>query len=338
MVLQLSSIRKKRIKARFKTDFSAAFFELFLHELFLKEGYTLIPHPEVSGTAKRPDFLIKGNGIEFYLEAKEATDKSDSERSVANLHGQLYDQLNETKSPNFFLQIKDIEFKSNKAPSGRKIRRYLENELVKFDPDIIEAKLKTQGLNSVDTINFEDESVKLEIALIPKSPKNRGKKGVRPIGMYPFYSLWGGSDDSIKSAIEKKATRYGVPSRPYVICINATSERGLDQQDVIQALFGTHRITTEDKAVRLTGNRDGAFLNSSGPRFTRVSAVFVTRVWPVNVHTADHWFVKIPFAKNKLPSEPFTIKLAEIVNEQLEINNGRSIQEVLGLPDDWLNV
>jgi len=46
------------LKTDFKNDFQAAFFELFIHELFKKQGFKLKPHPKVEGTTKKPDFLV----------------------------------------------------------------------------------------------------------------------------------------------------------------------------------------------------------------------------------------------------------------------------------------
>jgi len=85
-------------------------------------------HPTVPGTKKKPDFLVTGNGLEFYLDAKESTDKSDAERSVENRINHLYDTINTTNSPNFFFRINELLLKTDKQPSGNKVVRYIESE------------------------------------------------------------------------------------------------------------------------------------------------------------------------------------------------------------------
>jgi hypothetical protein len=122
---------------RFRDSFSSAFYELFIHELFRRQGFTLLPHPELPNSTKRPDFLAKKGSIEFYLEAREATDLSDAEKSLKNRTNVLYDTINTMNSPNFFLRINDLNFKSDLSPSGRKIVNFLEKEVVKYDPDIL---------------------------------------------------------------------------------------------------------------------------------------------------------------------------------------------------------
>lgn len=333
---------KKELKTRFQTEFSAAFFELFLHELFKKEGFTFEPHPNVPGTSKKPDFLVTGNGLEFYLEAKESTDKSDSERSLENRINQLYDSLNQIDSPNFFLRINELNLKSKNQPSGKTIKRYLERELKNFDPEEITKQIQANGLDGTGTITFEDDNVLLVVSLISKSPELRGKEGVRPIGVYPFQSFWGGSDESIKTAIEKKASRYGVPDKPYLICINATSEKGLDHYDMMNALFGSLQVTystnPENRDERWTRALDGAFLNSSGPKFTRVSAIFITHVHSANLHVANHWLIKHPYATKELSFDPFRLEKILVIDNKIETIKGNSIKEILEIPDNWMNL
>jgi hypothetical protein len=332
---------RKDLKLRLQKEFSAAFFELFLHELFKREGFTLEPHPNVPGTNKKPDFLVKGNGLEFYLEAKESTDKTESERSLDNRIHQLYDLLNQTDSPNFFLLIKELVLKSQNQPSAKAIKLHLENELKRYDPDLITMKIESIGFDGTDTITYEDDDVRLAVSLISKSPQLRGNEDVRPIGMYPFQSFWGGSDESIKTAIKKKATRYGVLNKPYLICINATSEKGLDYYDMMNALFGSLQLTfstsTENRREHWTRALDGVFLNSYGPNFTRVSAIYITHVNTANLHIANHWLVKHPFASKDLSFDPFRFQKTIVIHNKIETIKGISIKEILEIPDNWMN-
>ena len=63
---------RSELKARFKKTFSSTFFELFIHELFKSQGFDLTIHPILINSTKKPDYLIKKDDQEFYLEAKEA--------------------------------------------------------------------------------------------------------------------------------------------------------------------------------------------------------------------------------------------------------------------------
>ncbi|WP_461139606.1 hypothetical protein, partial [Spirosoma pomorum] len=49
---------KQSLKKNFKkVDFDSAFFELFIHELFLNQGFEITTHPTVPDSTKTPDFL-----------------------------------------------------------------------------------------------------------------------------------------------------------------------------------------------------------------------------------------------------------------------------------------
>ena len=333
---------KVELKKRFQTSFSSTYYELFVHELFYKQGFTLVPHPKIKGTANTPDFFVQGHGIDFYLEAKEATDKSESEKAEENRINKLFDQINETNSPDFFLRIKELLLKTTKQPSGTKIVRFLENELPKHNPDTSAKQFTEGGLEALETITFEDDDLKLTISLIPKSPETRGKEGFRPIGLYPIVTTWGGSEASIKSAIKKKAVRYGHLDKPYLVCINSTSDIPPGHTEVMSALFGSMRATipvnSENSSVKWKRALDGIFLNSKGRRFTRVSAILVTNVYPSNLQIARHWLVKHPFASQNLDLNNFALTRIEVQNNHIHTIKGKSVKEILEIPNDWLDL
>jgi len=331
---------KHELKTRFKFSFSSTFYELFLHELFLMQGFVLEPHPDVVGSTKKPDFLVTGNGIEFYLEAKESTDKTDADKSIDRRINSLYDNINKVCSPNFFIRISDLILKSSKQTSSKKLIRFLELEISKCDPDIIFQYIQERGLDGSDPITYEDEDLKLIISLIPKSLDIRGDESIRPIGIYPIISTWGSSDNSIKSSIKKKATRYGLLDKPYLICINSTSDKFTDDTVVKSALFGSLQLVflsnSTKREQRWERALDGVFKNSIGPQLTRVSSVLITNVHTGNLHIAKHWLVKHPFAKNNIDINCFELSKIVVENNQIKEVDGKTIQEILEIPDDWM--
>jgi len=57
-----------RLRSKEDIAFYAAFWELYLHELFVRLGFSIEVHPE-SGKDTRPDFRLTRDGREIYLEA-----------------------------------------------------------------------------------------------------------------------------------------------------------------------------------------------------------------------------------------------------------------------------
>jgi hypothetical protein len=78
---------QSELKQRLKAEHSSAFYELLLHELFLKLGCSVKIHPrKEDADDKRPDFLVKPpEGDCFYLEAVLATGQTEEEKAAENM-------------------------------------------------------------------------------------------------------------------------------------------------------------------------------------------------------------------------------------------------------------
>ena len=173
----------EELKSRFRKNFSSAFYELFIYELFKKQGFKIAVHPKIQNTSKRPDFLIEKNGLEIYIEAKEVQDKTSTETAEEKRLNHFYDSIDIIKSPSFSLSIDELVFKTQRQPSTRNIIKLIEKELKKHDPDQILEQIKKNGYSSRPTINYEDENFTLTISFIPKSYELRSDDTYRTIGV-----------------------------------------------------------------------------------------------------------------------------------------------------------
>ena len=332
---------QKELKSRFKKTFSSAYFELFIHELFKRQGFEIVIHPEVPNSSKRPDFLLKKNGLEFYLEAKEARDKSAAQQALENRINQVYDSLNKIKSPNFLLCIDELILKTANQPSTRKAIEKIQTDSAKYDPDFLTDQLTRYGLERRATIEYEDVDLKLVVSLIPKGPAARTSDGGRAIGMYPFETTWGGSEGSIKESFAKKANRYGDLDKPYVICINAIGMKGNGEIDVENALWGsiawTWSTDPNNPDERWERQLDGIFHDKKSPRCTNVSGVLVTKVMEFNIHVAQHWFAKHPYSKNELDFSIFELSHAFVSEGKIKKESKKTIADILQVEATWLD-
>lgn len=328
------------LKNRLRKDFSSPFFELFVHELFRRQGFTLEPHPTLAWSAKRPEFLATGKGVDFYIEAKEITGKSDSERSAENMASTLYDQINLVESRNFFVWIRELVLKSGSQPSGKAVQRFMNETLPKYGPDAVQEQLDRFGLGGFTDITYEDDDLKLVFALVPKKAEARGKLG-RLIGIYPSISFFGNTDIKLRKAIDEKGSKYGSFDKPFLICVNVVGGDAADDDDVYNALFGTLKFTISknpaNREVRPLRESDGVFFTPSTMAGTNVSAVLITRIFPSNLHTARHWLVKNPNAKHELDLHLMEITGQEVVEcEIIEIPK-KTIRELFELSENWLD-
>jgi len=317
------------LKKRLQVSFPPTFYELFLHELFLQQGFTITIHPIVPGTDRKPDFLLSKGNIEFYAEAKDAQGKSENEIGIEKIENAIYDGLNNMNSPDFFLMKRKLILKSGQ-PSIKKINLHFETEMQKYDADVISEQKEVTGLPHV---SYEDDKVFIEMTLIPKIKSARGKAGIRPYGGGMGNVIIGGSDESIFYALKQKASRYGEVDKPYIICVNSTNDFGATEHGVKSALFGslsfTYSTDPANRNERLEHSNDGFFFGERGPQFTRVSGVLVTNVDIGNLQQANHWLVKHPFTRNPLDFSVFDLSYTYVNGNKIETVPKKGIREIL---------
>lgn len=331
---------RNELKKRFKKTFSSAFFELFIHELFKCQGFEIIVHPELLNSTKRPDFLIKKNNLEVYVEAKEARDKTKEEEALENKINHFYDSLNTIKSPKFFLCINELIIKSTKQPQTKNIIKFIESQLDLINPDDVTKRFKESGFEEKSNISYDTEEVKVVFSLIPKSPMAQDHDDLRPNGMYPMQTFWGGSEESIKDSFIKKAKKYGKLDKPYIIVINAIGIKGDVAYDIENAIWGSFVLAwstdPSNQNNRLQRKNNGLFYNEKGPQFKNVSGVFVTKVMRFNIHVAPFWFVKHPFTENDIDFNQFDLShlfvKGGIITEVKKLN----VAEILNIKDNFI--
>ncbi|HCX28310.1 MAG TPA: hypothetical protein DHU55_00830 [Blastocatellia bacterium] len=332
------------LRARFRSGddrgFDSAFFELLLHELLLRLRCTVEVHPPVtSGDGKVPDFLAAPeDGEPFYVEAIVASALSDNEAARQSIMNVVYDQINKIESRNFFITISTIEGIGQRQPSGKRIRRFLETRLAALDPDRV-AQDYTEGAADLPEWLYEEDKLKIEFGVVPKSTQARMKQGARSLGKLATEVKWGSDASSLRDAISRKAGRYGDLGHPYVIAINSTSKWGVEHTDVMEALFGTESFYLDRetlKEMRMVRNPDGALNTRRGATYTRVSAVLIAfGAYPASIANVVVKLYHNPWAKY-LYSGPLCQLEQEVpVGDNMKRTPGISLGDLFGLNRDW---
>lgn len=279
---------KNDLRGGFKSDFDAAFFELFVFRFFRQSGFSLVPHPTTNIKSTKPDFLVNKVALDFYLEAKVDNDMTESEKKAGTFKDAFYHELNKTKSANFFFCIHELEFKSKAQPSLKAFRAYAEPELSKKDPDEVRRLIDTAGIDHPYVVlDYEDANFHIVIYLMPKPECIRGDLSIDPVGMHDAHAEFRNPHESIKTSLLKKASRYGAFDKPFIIALNTLSRYGQDEFTINDALFGdSHFIIGNDPAqnnIRSFRTANGAFHQKC---MNNVSAVLLTRVYPMSLEVA----------------------------------------------------
>lgn len=327
-----------RLRSGDDIHFKSASFELFLHEILIRQGYELIPHPDLpNGSSYKPDFLVKNKtGEEFYLEAVLATEKNELDKGGELRKGVVLDSLSEKPHKNFMVAIDD-EGSPRSPPSGKKLLKIIHKWLDTLDPDEIISEIECYGLESISPLKWEHDGWCLQIRPIPLKPERRNKSS----NLVGIGGTGGGFVDSwnpIKKAIKLKGGRYGEFDKPHVVAVNLDNFH-LDRIDEMQALYGQEQFIFQrggNAVPRMERAPNGAWYGIKGPQYKRVSAA-----WLFNDLHASSLAVRKstiylnPWANYPIP-ESLMIFPHAILNENKMIwVDGLSLRDSLELHERW---
>ena len=321
-----------RLRSRNDFDHHSAFFELFLHDLLLRIGCTAEVHPDVPGTTKRPDFLVRSkNGSQFYLEAVLAGES----RSVAAAKARIntvYDILNGLESLDFMIGM-ELKGLPRTPPRARHIKAFLESRLQQVDTSEIATAFEEGGFDILPRWLYEHEGWNVAFFPIPIAAEATIEPNDRVLGLF-LHGAETIDSTSIKHAVFKKAGRYGDLKLPYVIAVDLL--KWLPENAGERALFGsiTWNFTKDMTYVGQGRNPDGAWGGPRNPKNTRVSAVLlVRRLTPWSVSRSKIQLFLNPRAKRPCDSE--LNRFPRFDERTGSWDHGASSMEIFELSLDW---
>jgi hypothetical protein len=329
---------KEELSSRLGTGgqrgFESAFHELFLHELMLRLGCSLEPHPELAESSKHPDFVVTSpTGGSSYLEAVVASELSDAELGADKAADDVLDGLDRLETPDFFVGV-TVQAQGPRAISQGKLRRFVEAELSLLSPAALTSQIQNGGFDAVHRFQYEDEGWILDLVPIPKSQQAHAA-GTRLIGIEMTRVKEIDTITPLKSALKKKGRKYGQLDRPYIIAVNAM-DMFSDEPSMRAALFGTEDVSfAENQGTWEVRTRfsEGVWAGNSGPQYTRVSAVLYTRgINPGNLFGGARALLYVnPWAARPYQGELMQLPTVLQEGPNLVVRQGRSVAEVLDL-------
>jgi len=265
---------QEEFRARFRSgdnvQFGTAFQELFLHEFLRRQNCAVDFHPEIPGTSKRPDFLVKPPSTEtFILEARTATDVASGPQS--NPRGdRIRDFMRQMTLDGYKLGIDELTVGASDLPQ-KALRKYIVDAIQKDSE-------KSDGMVRIAPYTTPDG---WRIRLTAFSSSQYGSSRSTTVMQEAWGRTWTGPDYPLRDALRKKAGKYGELSMPYVIAINSADVM-LTDRDFEETLFGVR------PGITLAGMTDelarGFWGTENTPNHRRVSAVLFTKnLWPATV-------------------------------------------------------
>ena len=337
---------RKDLQRRFRSDDGAehlaAFWELYLHEVHLRLGFQLERDPQVPGTRKRPDFLVRGGAQPFYLEATVVTyDKT--EAAQRRRDALLVDLVNEAFDPNFSVMIATAAAGPT-TPKRAEVVDPIEEWLARFDWEAVHALVAAGQWKPAEELFTLRDSV-LALRPWPKPPQARGQRGDWPtVVAGPASGGVMNEGQHIYDDLHHKASRYGRPDHPFVLAALCLRDFAQDR-DVEFALYGPEvfRIPIRPDGgdageATIERNPMGLWQRGTQQRATRVSAVLTAvQLAPYFVARNAPTLWTNPWAAKALEAElPWRTVSGDLAENRLVTADAtRAPHEILGLPEDW---
>lgn len=338
---------KPDVLARFRSPLDAqhksAFWELYLHELFSRLGFTLEPHPDIEHSANHPDFLVKeGETPKFYLEGIVAGLPSAKDAGAEARLAEVFDLINKMQVSDWFLQV-EYRGQPNTPPPVKQLRKDLEAWIATLDQRAIDASLKAKDWDNLPRFEWQHDGLTLSFVPAPKSPTGQAKTDSRLIGMMMSEARILEADKDIRRALGAKSKKYGALPLPLVVAVNVVSEH-CDDIDINNALFGTETVvvTTNPHGSygAIQGRRlpDGVWFGTKGARNPTVSAVLIgNKIDPYTCGTKTPLLIHHPYPTHPLalPSYPLPESLPDETTRTMKRKEGKHARDFARLPDPW---
>lgn len=223
-----------RLRSGNDEQFTSAFWELYLHEMYQRDGWNIEIEPEVPGVSARPDFLVTKGAVSYYVEARCTFERRDDPGAGARLQT-IYEAVNGIDSNGFHVAVTAISL-GQAAPSTRRLRRDMEAWLRSLDAEELALSLADDDPNRFDWVQ---DGWRLVFHAMPRSSSVRDRPVQRVLGAFlPAEASVVDDIGSLRAALDDKVSKYGELQHPLVIAVNIGSGFH-DDEDTQQVLYGT---------------------------------------------------------------------------------------------------
>lgn len=333
------------VRERFRDDEPGqsigAFWELYLHEIHLRLGYTLERDPEVPGTTKRPDFRASRGTSAFYLEGT-LVSYPDAEMAARRRRDGVVDLVDEAFDPDFWVAI-HIKVAGQTTPAKRDIVPAVEAWLGSLEWATVQAQFEQDPLQMPER-DFQARDWLFSLRAYPRTPNVKGDAAFPTVNMGPRS---GGAVDErgpIEADLRKKSTKYGRPDLPFVIAALCLRDFVTDSA-IEQALYGPEvlkvpirRGVGEIADAHVARNPRALWQWGEDRRATRVSAVLTAKhVNPLLIANSELTLWKNPWAAKPLADDlPWRTVTGDLTRNRLVVAEPTTQpREVLGISETW---
>lgn len=296
---------KFEIKRRLKStnQFNSVFFEMYLHDLFLKMKFNVESHPSIKDSGSKPDLLLVKNNNILYVEAKVDYNSTEKRRREQNFKNRLLDNINNIKNEQYKIILEKIEILSENQPSIKKFKKHLENQFSELEYN--DLKNRTQnGLVLLKSRCYLDSDLRIKYKIYAIDETYNGQRliGIDASSNVEIID----SKSSLRSSLDKKRKKYEGMNAPFIIAINSL-DIFLESCDINSLLFGSNHYEyfiheKNESNLILKEHLDNGFFSSKDiNQNSNVSAVLIYKNVSIgNFENPKYWFMENPNARYPL--------------------------------------
>lgn len=326
---------KNDLRARFRSNddnnhnHEGAYFELFLHELLTRLGFSLKIHPEIPGTKEHPDFLAYRGSKRCYIEATVTGLKSGPFTHDRNEQDVL-DKLNTLTSPNFHITY-DMQGMLTRTLSKKNVVSSIKKLLDSHNPDEVQRLIDAHGRSKSPSVRIEDGDWSLEAWLSPIAPERRYGGLNRPLILAPHCAKWLDCLTPVKNALGEKGKKYGNLDAPFVVAVHTLDSHYVSQLHDEELLLGEERLLyfkdQPDLPPEIDRKPDGIW-----PRESRVDAFWSFQridVWNMWYSASACLYLNPLKPDVFIPDALFQLPYAKVNACLMEWFEGEDIREIM---------
>jgi hypothetical protein len=218
----------------------SAFWELYLHEAYVRAGCQVQIHPDVPGTSNHPDFHVTLNSGEvFYLEAV-GVGQDGSAISRDQRLQDVYRVLEAMKITDFILGLDAFDVGPRPLATGP-LRAALRNWLTGLDPQAVGDAVDAQslgGFSPLPSFAWEKDGWSLMFHAFPVRDEVRGtpRRALGIMGAGQAHVV--DNVTGLRRVLQQKCVRYGVLNAPFVTAVQSNTFIPTRDYEVDRVLYG----------------------------------------------------------------------------------------------------
>jgi ribosomal L7/L12-like protein len=313
-------------------EFGASLAELSLHAFILGSGCKAIPHPEVPGTTKRPDYLVtdQAGAPVAYVEVT-TVNPSDQQDAEKNRENPVYNAIDAAGIP----AGTSFGYRLVRAGKNSPALKPLVADVERWARDNAEAAT-TKHVSKT----FVAGEWLIELDLYAHG--GNGDPASHAIDVVHMGGAIVKPQEELRDALYEKTLKYGAIDRPYLIAVADGKDQMFGKNSVNRALtetvFGDEIVQDRGGTAYVTHAKNGFWHGPKGLRNQHVSGVLLfpqTRLWKLR---EDNWQPALainPWAERPLSDALRSMHRFEADNGRWVVREGKQFADIVGLPDPW---